>query len=291
MGKNKCFLICGGDLRQVKLASALSDDGYKVSCYGLEGVELSGNISLMDDLPAAIEKADVIILPLPCVIDEFFINMPLSNEKLKIDQFISYLKYGQIVVGGMISDDFIARCKEHNIHLIDYFCREELVIRNTIPTVEGALQIAMEEMPITIHDSNSLVLGYGRIGKMLSSALKNLGSHVSVEARSQQDLAWINANAYHGIPLADLIQHVGSFDIIFNTVPYKLLDAKILKEVKKDVLIIDLASKPGGVDFNTASKLGVNVIWALSLPGKVAPITSAMIIKDTVLNIITELEV
>lgn len=291
MGNNYCFLICGGDLRQVMLANVLSEDGYKVLCYGIDGADLDCNVTLMDDLQKAIERADVIILPLPCIVDEIFINMPLSNEKMKVDQFISYLKEGQIVVGGKVSDDFKSQCAEYNIKLIDYFEREELVIMNVIPTVEGAIQIAMESIPITIHGSKSLVLGYGRIGKMLSSALKNLGSHVSVEARSQKDLAWIKANLYEGIPLPELKKHIGAFDIIFNTVPAKILDTKILQEVKKEALIIDLASKPGGIDFNAASKLNLNVIWALSLPGKVAPITSAKIIKETVLNIISELEV
>lgn len=292
MGKNKCFLICGGDLRQVKLANVMCEDGYKVLCYGLDGAaEIHCDIAIMDNLQVAMDKADVIILPLPCIIDEFFINMPLCNEKLKVDQFISYLKEGQIVIGGKVSDDFKASCKQNNIQIIDYFDREEMAILNSIPTVEGALQLAMEEIPITIHNSKSLVLGYGRIGKLLSATLKSLGSIVSVEARSQKDLAWIKAHSYTGIPLAELKHHIGSFDVIFNTVPARILDAKILQEVKKDVLIIDLASKPGGVDFNVASKLSVNVIWALSLPGKVAPITSAMIIKDTVLNIISELEV
>ena len=47
----------------------------------------------------------------------------------------------------------------------------------------------------------------------------------------------------------------------------------------------------GGVDFEAAKEAGVKVIWALSLPGKTAPITAGKIIKDTILNILNELEV
>ena len=63
----------------------------------------------------------------------------------------------------------------------------------------------------------------------------------------------------------------------------------VLKRIKKDTLIIDLASRPGGVDFSAAKELGLRVIWALSLPGKIAPVTSGAIIKDTVMNIIKEM--
>ena len=48
---------------------------------------------------------------------------------------------------------------------------------------------------------------------------------------------------------------------------------------------------PTGVDFAAAQQSGLNVIWALSLPGKVAPRTAGNIIKDTILNMIHEMEV
>ena len=60
------------------------------------------------------------------------------------------------------------------------------------------------------------------------------------------------------------------------------------KRIRKDCLVIDLASKPGGVDFKAASELGVKVVWALGLPGKVAPISAGRIIADTVMNILSE---
>ena len=48
-----------------------------------------------------------------------------------------------------------------------------------------------------------------------------------------------------------------------------------LLKLKKECLVIDLASYPGGVDFEAAKELGINFEWALGLPGKVAPITAA----------------
>jgi len=37
-------------------------------------------------------------------------------------------------------------------------------------------------------------------------------------------------------------------------------------------------------------KHGIKTIWALSLPGKVAPLTSAEFIKDTIYNIFKEMQ-
>jgi len=77
-------------------------------------------------------------------------------------------------------------------------------------------------------------------------------------------------------------------DVVFNTVPAKLLNYTALSMLKSGTPVIDLASKPGGVDFEAARTLGTNIVWALSLPGKTAPVTAGEIICSTVLTIMEE---
>lgn len=149
----------------------------------------------------------------------------------------------------------------------------------------------MEETPITLHGSKILVLGFGRVGKILAGRLSGLGAEVYVEARKYSDIAWIKCNGYKPVYISELASYVGEMDLIFNTIPHLILDAPLLEKVDNDTLIIDLASKPGGIDFEKAKILGRKVIWALSLPGKVAPVTAAKYIKETVYNIIEELGV
>ena len=62
-----------------------------------------------------------------------------------------------------------------------------------------------------------------------------------------------------------------------------------IKYVKDDCLLVDLASNPGGIDKKAAKDKNLKLIWALALPGKVAPITTAEFIKDTVYNILKEI--
>ena len=149
----------------------------------------------------------------------------------------------------------------------------------------------MEETPVTLHDSRMLVLGFGRIGKILARKLDGIGAKVSVEARKYADIAWIKSYGYEPVYINELGGHLGKMDVIFNTIPHRILDANLLEKLKRDCLVIDLASKPGGVDFDRAKAMGIKVIWALSLPGKVAPVTAAKFIKETVYNIIEELGV
>ena len=57
---------------------------------------------------------------------------------------------------------------------------------------------------------------------------------------------------------------------------------RVLAQLKPGCVLIDLASKPGGVDFEAAKELGVHAVQALSLPGKTAPRAAAEIIRDTI---------
>ena len=77
-------------------------------------------------------------------------------------------------------------------------------------------------------------------------------------------------------------EKLSQYDIIINTVPHMVLTKERLNYVKKDCLIIDLASKPGGIDQKIAEGKGIKSIWALTLPGKVAPFTTAEIIKKAI---------
>lgn len=146
----------------------------------------------------------------------------------------------------------------------------------------------MEEISTTIYGQKVLLTGFGRITKVMVKALTGLGADVSVTARKYSDLAWARIYGCKAIHISELDNYISDYSLIFNTVPAVILDEKKLSKLKHDCLLIDLASKPGGVDFDTARKLGIKVIWALSLPGKVAPVTSGEIIADTICNILTE---
>ena len=160
-----------------------------------------------------------------------------------------------------------------------------------MPTAEGAIQIALEELPITLHGARALVVGYGRLGRALAPRLSALGARVSVAARKWEDLAWIEAAGYTAEHTGELEGWLCGYDLIVNTVPARVLDAAALAELKPGCLVIDLASKPGGVDFDAAARLGVRAIWALSLPGKVAPVTAGRSIRTVIYNILQELGV
>lgn len=286
---NKKIAVLGGDKRSLELINLLLDDNNSVSIFGFDKINKDLRIKESETLEEAIKGSNIIIGPLPFNKDNK-LNSPFMEKEIKLDWIINSMHKDQLLFGGKINKDFIQQCNKKNITIIDYFDREEMQILNAIPTAEGAICIAMQSLPITITSSNALVLGYGRIGKVLSKMLHGIGANTYVMARKKSDLAWITTNGYKAIDLYKLDDNLSQMNIIFNTIPNTILKEKQLTNLNKNTLIIDIASKPGGVDFIKAEEMGLNFNWALGLPGKVAPITAAKVIKETIYNIIEERE-
>lgn len=283
----KNIAVIGGDLRIVKLVEMLEKENYTVSTYGLEKAPEITNKS--NSIKECVKDADIVLGPLPLSSNGEYINTPFSENKIAIDDLLNNIE-GKTFIAGSIKQEVYDKINGKNITVFDIVKREELAVLNAISTAEGAIQIAINETPRNVHGNNVLVLGFGRIGKVLSKMLDGIGAHVACEARKTTDLAWIKAYGYEPINLIELKEHLHKFDIIINTIPYIVLTKEMLQEVKEDALIIDLASNPGGVDRNAIKELGIKFNWALSLPGKVAPITSAEFMKETLLNMFKEID-
>lgn len=283
------FWVVGGDLRQVKLAQLLQLDGHTTQTYAMELRPEQGDLSGSDTLKG-IDRADCVILPLPAAGEAGMLNAPLSDRKVPLAAVLQAMRPGQILCGGKLTQELKDMAQQRGIDVYDYFAQEELAVKNAIPTAEGAIQIAMEELPTTLFGSRVLVIGFGRLGKLLAHRLKALGARVTVSARSYQDLAWIESYGYCAERTDQLEGWLCNYDLIVNTVPALVLGEAELEDLSPDCLVIDLASRPGGVDFESAAVLGIKVIWALSLPGKVAPVTSGKIIRDTIYHLLQEAE-
>ena len=367
MLRAKNIWVVGGDPRQAALAALLADDGHCVHSYALE----QGSGARCEPSLEGADRADCVVLPLPAAGPDGKLNAPLSAREHELEEVLDALRPGQLVCAGMVGKELEKLAEERGLALRDYFAREELAVMNAIPTAEGAIQIAMEELPITIHDARVLVVGFGRLGRALGPRLRALGAKVWVSARRYEQRAaaeglglgsegmdhlsdwlcgydlvfntvpfpvlgveelpitihdarvlvvgfgrlgkalgprlralgakvWVSARRYEQRAAAEgmglgsegmdhLSDWLCSYDLVFNTAPAPVLGVEELAALKEGALVIDLASRPGGVNLDAAAALGVRVIWALSLPGKVAPVTSGRYIKDTVYHIMEEL--
>ena len=286
------FAIIGGDLRAVKLASILAEEGNIIYTYGLEKAEElknNPNIIMCDKLNKAIkDDVEVVIGPIPFSSNGEEINTPFSDNKISIRGLMHSLN-AKILIAGSITPNVYDMANDEYIEIIDIMKREELAVLNTISTAEGAIEIAIANTNKILHGSNVLILGFGRIGKVLARKLAGLSAKVTCAARKDEDLAWIKAYGHMATNINSLGENLSEYDIILNTVPHLILTQELLEYVKEDCLLIDLASNPGGIDKRAAKNRRLKLIWALALPGKVAPITTAEFIKDTIYNILKEI--
>lgn len=283
----KTVSVIGGDLRQLTLAKLLVCSGFDVKLFGWCD-EMCAGFPVCESVVEAV-NADILIFPMPMCIGSF-VSAPFSDREILLEDILCNLSYKSTILGGKIPKSTEERLKRRKIKYADYLKREELAIKNAVSTAEGAVEIAMHETPITIHNSKCLVTGYGRIAKILSRMLKALGARVTVAARRTEVRAEAEADGFFACDTKNLKTVCDDCNLIFNTVPALLFDEEVLNTIDEKTVLIDLASKPGGVDFDKAKKKSLNVIWALSLPGKVAPVTSGEIIFETVMNILNEFE-
>ena len=283
------FAVIGGDMRTAGLCRLLDKAGETVSVYALNMAGLPEEWQTQD-VKTAVEGADCVVLPLPAKGDDGTVNAPFFSGKLKMEELFDAVAPGSLVCAGQTDDNMRVLASRRNIVLADYFRREELAVKNAALTAEGAVEILIGSTSRTLQKSRVLIVGWGRIGRVLAYRLRGMGADVTVSSRQLGHMAWCQVLGFGSADTRELKELVGDFDIIVNTVPAKVLGWEELSRVRKGALVMDLASKPGGLDFDAAAKLEVDTVWALSLPGKAAPDSAGEIILETIYNIVRERE-
>lgn len=257
----KRITVIGGDSR-LKTAAEILKDSYEV------------NISDSYTEKEA-KNTDVLLLPVPTTRDGKTVFAPFSEEKIYLDNILRLTPDKTVI----LSCNYMFE----NKNCIDYGKDDAYCLLNAIPTAEGALKLAIENTPFTLWGSRVLVIGYGRVGKILADRLKNLYCRVTVSARKQSDFALISANGCRFENTLDIAKKL-DYDIIFNTVDAAVIPDRAFEKCGAR-LVIDLSSK-GGFNIAAAKAAGITAIKAPGLPGKTAPETAGRILAKTVKEII-----
>lgn len=159
---------------------------------------------------------------------------------------------------------------------VDFLQDPVYVSENAYITAECALDVALPYLDITLRHCPVLVIGWGRIGKCLGKLLGAIGADVTIAARKETDRAMIHALGYHAADTAQLADSLTHYRLIFNTVPFPVLNAVQMSLCHPDCVKIELASKDGIV--------GDDVIIARGLPGIHMPESSGKLIAHTFLR-------
>ena len=266
------FMIIGGDCRFSYLNKQLTEKGFETQRI------FPGDYKADD-----FQNKDIFVLPVPVSRDRINISTPLSDEFFYFGDFLRLIPAGCIVAGGLFSEEQEKKLREKNVTVFDYYKNDKLTIMNAGPTAEGVIGILINSLPVTINALKCAVTGYGRCASVIARKLRALGADVTCVARSEKNLSDAKNAGMNVCPLSSFSDICGQFSAVINTVPARVIDRNIIPKLKKDCVIIEIASAPFGTDFDCAAEYGINTIKAGSLPGRISPETAGKIISDTVL--------
>lgn len=279
--------VLGGDDRELVLISSLANQGAQVRAVGFPDLSDFPSVKVLDDPQEAVQGADVVVLPMPGTDDKGAIYATYSPKPLVLTtEVLEHIPSGALVIIGRARPFLREWAARYGFKLVEIAEEEEMAVLNSIPTAEGAIQLAMQELPITLHRSQAFIIGFGRVGQTLARALRGLGARVTAVDINPAALARAFEMGCQPLPAASLAEKIPEAQVIFNTVPDMVLDAQILNRVSREAVIIDLASAPGGTDFKVAQSLGIRALLAPGLPGKVAPKTAGEMLTRVVLRLI-----
>ncbi len=281
--------VLGGDKRMDFAAQRLANLGYTVREWGRSESDDSSVFS--EAAREWLGEVDVLMLPLPASVDGTHLWTPLcrGEEMLRIETLFCAAPKKLWLVG-RFGESMRVRADREGIPWIDYFESEILQLKNALPTAEGAIEIAMRELPVVLEGTRIDIVGFGRIGEILALKLKLLGAQVTVYARRREVCARAETLGYSARQIVgeDSLRFDANTRLIFNTVPSRIFTRGVLQSLRSDCLIVDLASLPGGVDTTAAAEVGIRSIWATALPGKCAPESAGAILGETVHSILLE---
>ncbi len=294
----KKLAVLGGDRRQVVVARELSHLGYDVKVWGLGKCEDDvGDARICPCWESAIADCEAVILPLPASADGVRVHCPLHDRDvlLRMTTLLDSIG-GKYLFGGRLSDPIRSIAEQKGVLWVDYYDSEILQLKNALPTVEAAIAIALQELSVTLSSASVSVLGYGRIGSLLSEKLQALGANVTVYARRAEQLAQAALRRHRTAWLRCCDGGIrpeafpSDCRLIFNTVPHRILTRDELAKLPQSCILIDLASAPGGFDHAAAQEMGVRCLWATALPGKCFPESAGSIIAETLCGLIEDRE-
>lgn len=267
------LLVLGGDIRLHYTAERLKQK-YEVYTYG---------VSEFDMLPD--EPCDAAVLGLPASRDGINISAPLCRDPVSFTVLKKLVKCGGIVIGGMISPAIRKFCAENGFFCEDHYCDEAVMLRNAVPSAEGALAVGINATPEEMLGQKVLILGFGRIASQLAVYLTAMGCEVIVAARSREKRAkarMLGCRAVGFDVLGDILPEV---TLIYNTVPCAVIGEDELAVFDDEAVYVELASV-SGIDSEALKRHSVTVIKAGGLPAKTAPKTAGEIIADAVEEIL-----
>lgn len=281
--------IIGGDGRTACMAPIFAEKGYRVICFRTMAPvcsqSIKSKIAFTESLREALDSAPVIVGGIPFIkSDCLYCEENASGSAINSSEIQRGIHKHQKIFAGVIPESFRRICEEREISCHDFMLDEPMTLYNAVSTAEGAILEALLHKNTNLHMSSTLVLGYGRCGKIIADRLKGLHACVTVCSNDTNELALACSLGFETQHMSNLRKNICCYEYIFNTVPARILNRRCLEKVSGNALIIDIASNKAGADYEAAAALNVNIRFCPGLPGKYAGESCAKYLTDYVVT-------
>ncbi len=260
-------VILTADKRQEKLASLL--EGEKVSYAWEENAQEKEVCEKVYVLPIPVTKLD---------------RNPKIKEKLKEELIKLYENpYAKIkVFGGAFTTEWKLFLSEYQIPYWDFMKLPEVVEGNGWITAEATVAEVLQQGEYSIFGQKILVTGYGCCGEKIAKIFSKMGADVAVAARRVEVRDKIHRDGFQPISFPEVEKIISDVTTVINTVPAMVITENYIRRMQTNACIIDIASNPGGCDFEAAKKYGITAKLALGLPGLYTTTSSAKLLKNAI---------
>ena len=262
--------VIGGDTRMLEHMRLARLAGAKVQHYGsVPAAEEAAGQPAASSLVEAVKGARIISCPIPGVGSDDALYAKFTDEKLRMThEVLKGAAPGAMLFTCWSTPRMDEWVKETPVKIIAYGDDDALAILHAVPTAEGAIRVAIENTDDTLLGMNVLCVGLGRVGISVAQAFEGMKARVTLAARNPAQLARAWAMNATPVELSDLKNQIGKFGLIVSSSSGRVLDRNLISLTRPDVVIIDLCSPPGSVDFEAAKALGRKVIWARGQAGR-----------------------
>lgn len=266
MEKQTILLI--SDMRQVYLAEILTKRGLSVRCLDIR------NPSTMNEqvqkLKIFLKEAAMLILPIP---------VTKGMEKADLNEILNKdVQNGTVVMGGCFLPEQKEILEGRGIRYLDFMEDAIVTAENAVATAEGVVAELINHSPYNIEGSKIIVTGYGYCGKAIAKKLSSLGARVTILARRSEVRKAAKQDGFYAVDFAFGPEEAMGAAMLVNTVPAPVVSRLMIRELPRDAYILDIASYPGGCDFECAKDSGISADLVLGIPGRFSPKASAYIL-------------
>ncbi|AXF55089.1 dipicolinate synthase subunit DpsA [Salicibibacter kimchii] len=276
--------VIGGDRRQVELVHRLKKTVAHITVVGFDQCSFpDANVTAHPLSAVPWEQLNAILFPVSGVDADGKVEAQYAPEALIVTREMLTKKPNNCIIFSGIRTEFLKDMEET---LICWMERDDVAVYNSVPTAEGALMLAMQHTTVTVHKASVVILGFGRCGMTIADLFQSVGAKVTVGTDDDTEKARAHQAGHFSISLRSMETELACADICINTIPVPILTKDTLPCVKENCYVLDIASRPGGVDMEAAGQLGLHAQEAPGLPGKVAPETAGEILAIITLAIL-----